>query len=190
MIDGSRLSFRENISATKTIVGVAARYEVPVEAELGAVLGHESGPLPPYEILYSTGKGFTDPEEAKVFAHETGIDWLSIAAGNIHGAISGAVSQHKKLEARLNIEHIRTIWNKTRIPLVLHGGTGIEPGCIQDGIKNGIVKVNIATAIRQPYMRLREISEKDACSAVYEETILQIKNVLNIENSAVVINPT
>ena len=52
---------------------------VPVEAELGAVMGHEAGPLPPYEELFASGKGFTAPEEAKRFVEETGADWLSVA---------------------------------------------------------------------------------------------------------------
>ena len=62
--------------------------DVPVEAELGAVLGHEAGPLPPYEELFASGLGFTDPAEAKRFVEETGCDWLSVAIGNIHGAIA------------------------------------------------------------------------------------------------------
>ena len=50
---------------------------VPVEAELGAVLGHEAGPLPPYDELFASGKGFTDPLEARQFVRATGCDWLA-----------------------------------------------------------------------------------------------------------------
>ena len=90
MIDGSRLSLEENIEKTSRIVEMAHKAGVPVEAELGAVMGHEAGPLPPYEELFSTGKGFTSPYEAKRFVDETQTDWLSVAIGNIHGAISAA----------------------------------------------------------------------------------------------------
>ena len=61
---------------------------LPCEAELGAVMGHEAGPMPPYEELFASGKGFTDVAEAKRFVQETGCDWLSVAVGSVHGAIA------------------------------------------------------------------------------------------------------
>ena len=79
MVDGSRLSLAENIAATKQIVDLAHARGVMVEGELGAVMGHESGPLPPYEELFASGKGFTDPQEAARFVQETGVDWLSVS---------------------------------------------------------------------------------------------------------------
>lgn len=122
MVDGSRLSLAENIACTKEVVDLAHAAGVPVEAELGAVMGHESGPLPPYEELFASGKGFTDPTEAKQFADQSGCDWLSVAIGNIHGAISAAAKGKKKVAARLNIEHLDRIHKTVGIPLVLHGG--------------------------------------------------------------------
>ena len=77
MIDGSRLSLAENIAGTKEVVDLAHQANVAVEAELGAVMGHEAGPLPPYEELFASAKGFTSPEEAKRFVEETHVDWLS-----------------------------------------------------------------------------------------------------------------
>ena len=88
MVDGSRLSLEENIRATRAVAELAHAAGIPCEAELGAVLGHEAGPLPPYEELFASGRGFTDPEEAARFVRESGCDWLSVAIGNIHGAIS------------------------------------------------------------------------------------------------------
>ena len=79
------------------------------EAELGAVMGHEAGPMPPYEELFASGKGFTDVDEARRFVQESGCDWLSVAIGNIHGAISGAAKDAKKVTARLNNDHLRAI---------------------------------------------------------------------------------
>jgi fructose/tagatose bisphosphate aldolase len=90
MIDGSRLSLNDNIKSTRKIADLAHSAGIPVEAELGAVMGHESGPLPPYEDLFSSGKGFTSPKEAVKFVEETQTDWLSVAIGNVHGAISAA----------------------------------------------------------------------------------------------------
>ena len=125
MVDGSRLPLEENIACTRRIAEMAHAAGIPVEGELGAVLGHEAGPLPPYDELFASGRGFTDPEEAARFVGETGVDWLSVAIGNIHGAIADATRKEKKIQARLNLEHLSRISEAARIPLVLHGGTGI-----------------------------------------------------------------
>ena len=151
MIDGSRLPLKENIAATREVVQIAHKKNVPVEAELGAVLGHEKGPLPPYEELFKTGKGFTRVDEAKKFVEETGVDWLSVAIGSIHGAISGAAKDKAKVEAKLNIDHLKKLKEITGVPLVLHGGSGINRLSVLEGIKNGITKINVGTEIRQAY---------------------------------------
>jgi ketose-bisphosphate aldolase len=153
MIDGSRLPFDENAEATRAVVDMAHVRGIAVEAELGAVLGHEAGLLPPYEELFASGRGFTDVSEARAFVERTGTDWLSVAVGNIHGAISGAAKDEAKVRARLNIDHLRRLHEATGVPLVLHGGSGIQPDCLRDGIRNGIAKINIGTDIRQAYER-------------------------------------
>jgi len=150
MLDGSRLPLEENIAATREVVQLA-HPSTAVEGELGAVLGHEPGPLPPYEELFRSGRGFTDVAEAERFVAETGVDWLSVAVGSVHGAISGAAKDQAKVRARLKIDHLRAISERLGIPLVLHGGTGIELPCVLEAVQNGITKINIATALRQPY---------------------------------------
>jgi len=177
MLDGSRLPLDENLAAVREVVRMA-HPNVTVEAELGAVLGHEPGPIPPYEELFRTGRGFTDIDEAARFAAESGVDWLSIAVGNIHGAISGAAKDERKVEARLNIPRLRAISARARLPLVLHGGTGIQLGCVLEAISNGIVKINVATAIRQPYeVCLRSgATPADAQQAVAEAVAQQLRD--------------
>lgn len=184
MIDGSRLPLAENIEKTRTIAELAHNAGVPVEAELGAVMGHESGPLAPYEELFASGKGFTSPDEAKRFVAETGTDWLSVAIGNIHGAISAAARSAKKVEARLSIPHLKKINEAVNIPLVLHGGTGIAKEFLMESFKHGIAKINIATAIRQPYEKMMNESAKAAQDAVYNEMLDIISNQLEIAGSA------
>ncbi|MEI6048001.1 MAG: class II fructose-bisphosphate aldolase [Bacteroidota bacterium] len=184
MIDGSRLSLEENIDKTRRIVEMAHKAGIPVEAELGAVMGHESGPLPPYEELFATGKGFTSTVEAKRFVQETQTDWLSVAIGNIHGAISAAMRTEKKIEARLAIPHLKKINEAINIPLVLHGGTGIAKEYLMQSFKHGIAKINIATAIRQPYEKLMNDSVRKAQEAVYNEMLDIIRNQLEIAGSA------
>lgn len=189
MVDGSRLSLEENIKATRRVAEIAHNGDVAAEGELGAVLGHESGPLPPYEELFASGKGFTDPEEAARFVKESGVDWLSVAIGNIHGAISPAARKQKKLEAKLNIEHLAKINRVVGIPLVLHGGSGIPKTYIQQGIKNGIAKINIGTVIRKPYENLKDVAVSKAQEAVYN-TMIDLIDELEIKGSANIISST
>ena len=189
MVDGSRLPLEENAEATKCVVDMAHARGVAVEGELGAVMGHEAGPLPPYEELFASGKGFTDPEEARSFVERTGVDWLSVAVGSVHGAISTARKSEKKIEARLNIEHLERIRRRVGIPLVLHGGTGIRKADIMASIRHGIAKINIATAIRQPYERAIKESPADAEQAVYKAMLTVIRDDLELEGSADRLNP-
>jgi ketose-bisphosphate aldolase len=184
MVDGSRLPLEENIAATRKVVEAAHEKNVPVEAELGAIMGHEEGPMPSYEDLFASGKGFTDPLEAKRFVNETSVDWLSVAVGNIHGAISAAKRTEKKVEAKLSIERLENIASLADVPLVLHGGTGIRKGFILEGVHHGIAKINVATAIRQPYETLVDESIEKAQEAVYDTMVNLIRSELEIEGSA------
>ena len=184
MIDGSRLSLDENIRCTREIVEIASKYGVAIEGELGAVFGHESGPLPPYEELFASGRGFTDVGEALRFRRETGVDWLSVAVGNIHGAISAAKKTEGKIETKIDIKRIDEINKALGIPLVLHGGTGIRKEYILEGIRHGIAKINVATAIRQPYEKMSMVSVERGQQAVYETMLKIIKDELQLQGSA------
>lgn len=185
MIDGSRLPLEDNIAATAEVVRMAHSRGVAVEAELGAVLGHESGPLPPYDELFASKRGFTDPNDAARFVRETGVDWLSVSIGSVHGAISGAAKDQAKIEARLDIDHLKLLREATGIPLVLHGGSGVRQECVDEAIRNGIVKINIGTDIRQPYERAIASggSVKDAQTAVIETMTALIRRY-GVEDSA------
>jgi len=172
MLDGSRLDIEGNIAATRQAADAAHVSGLPCEAELGAVMGHEEGPMPPYEELFASGMGFTDPEEAARFVRESGCDWLSVAIGNVHGAVSKATRDQKKVQARLNIEHLRRLKDAAGVPLVLHGGSGVRREDLLSAVKAGIAKVNVGTEIRQAYeTALRETdSEDEARQATYERT--------------------
>jgi fructose-bisphosphate aldolase class II len=151
MVDGSRLPLAENITATKQVAELAHKAGIPCEAELGAILGHEAGPLPPYDEMFFSGVGFTDVAEARRFVAESGCDWLSVAVGNIHGAISEGLKDRKKIPARLDLDHLQNLWRATSVPLVLHGGSGIPQEFVKASFSKGIAKINIATEIRQAY---------------------------------------
>jgi len=190
MVDASRLDIDGNIAATRNAVEIAHAAGVPCEAELGAVMGHESGPALPYEEIFATKKGFTDINEAKRFVSESGCDWLSIAAGSIHGAVAENLKFQKKPEARLDIEHIRNLYETTGVPLVLHGGSGINVEYIRRGIEGGIAKINVGTEIRQSYLKTLEESSGDtllAQEAVYNKVREIIRDMLGVQNTRTIL---
>ena len=172
MVDGSRLDLEGNIRATREVVELAHAAGIPCEAELGAVLGHEAGPPPPYQDLFASGRGFTKIEEASRFVQETDCDWLSVAVGNVHGAVSGALKDQPKVAARLDIGHLQRLRDATRIPLVLHGGSGVQRSYLLEAIRTGLTKINIGTEIRQAFERdMRSSNDLSrAQEACYERT--------------------
>lgn len=185
MVDGSRLTLAENIKATKAVVDLAHQAGIACEAELGAVLGHEEGPLPPYEVLFESGKGFTQVEEAKKFVNKTGCDWLSVAVGNIHGSISSLSKDQEKVHAKLDLDHIEALHKATDVPLVLHGGSSVRQDFVLKSFQKGITKINIGTDIRQPYeFTLQQTnSHTNAQNAVYDKMCWILKNYLKVSNT-------
>jgi len=135
MIDGSKLPYDENVALVKKVVEIAHYAGVSVEAELGKIGGTEDDShLDESEAL------FTVPEEAKAFVEATGVDSLAIAIGTSHGAYKG--------EPKLDFERLTKIKNLVDVPLVLHGASGISDENIQEAVKRGICKVNIATELK------------------------------------------
>jgi len=131
MLDASTLPFEENIARVKAVVEKARKYGATVEAELGLVGGSEDGSC-------DHGIRCTDPDDAVVYARETGIDALAVAIGNAHG--------NYPVASTLAFDVLEKIHEKVDIPLVLHGGSGITDKDFQRAISLGIRKVNIATA--------------------------------------------
>lgn len=131
MLDASTLPFEQNIEKTKSVVALTKKYGATVEAELGLVGGSEDG-------SGDHGIRCTDPQDAKVFAENTGIDALAVAIGNAHG--------NYPVAPKLAFDVLEQIKNNVSIPLVLHGGSGITDEDFQRAISLGIKKVNIATA--------------------------------------------
>ncbi|NPV67390.1 MAG: class II fructose-bisphosphate aldolase [Anaerolineae bacterium] len=185
MVDGSRLSLEDNIAATREVAALAHAAGLPVEAELGAVLGHEDGPPPPYDELFESGQGFTQVDEAVRFVAESGCDWLSVAIGSIHGAISGVYKDQKKISARLNLDHLDRLRAAVDIPLVLHGGSGVQREYVLEAFRRGIAKINIGTEIRQAYeATLRASGDvSTAQGAVYERTTWLIRDYFGLSGT-------
>ncbi|ABI69700.1 class II fructose-1,6-bisphosphate aldolase [Syntrophomonas wolfei] len=136
MYDGSKLPLEENIAMTKKVLDIARPIEVSVEAELGKIGGTEDDiHVSEKEALY------TDPEEARYFVEQTGVESLAIAIGTAHGQYKG--------EPRLDFERLAQIKSLVKIPIVLHGSSGVPDESLRKAIKLGVCKVNIDTNIRE-----------------------------------------
>lgn len=174
MIDASEKSFDENVEITSRVTEMAKPYNANVEAELGYVakLGqsHEK-------------EGFTRPEEARKFEELTGISALAVAIGSAHGFY--------KKDPNLDLDRLSAINDQTEAALVLHGGSGIPEKQLQEGIRRGIRKINVATELKNIFMKtiqteldgtdeidLRNVfpPATEAVSRLVQEKLMIIKN--------------
>lgn len=135
MIDASKHPFEENIEIVRDVVNFAKKYGATVEAELGKLGGRED------DLVVSEADAFfTDPKEAEIFVRETGIDSLAVAIGTAHGMY--------KSTPKLDFERLAQIRKVIEIPLVLHGASGVPKEMVQEAIRLGICKVNVATELK------------------------------------------
>lgn len=136
MIDASEKPFEENVKITREVVRYAEKYKANVEAELGYVA--KLGQVQQNNV-------FTQPEEARRFVEETGVDALAVAIGSAHGFY--------KETPRLQIALLEQIHQATEAALVLHGSSGIPEDQLKSAISKGISKVNLATETKNIFMK-------------------------------------
>lgn len=145
MFDGHDLDFEENLVKTKEIVALAHAQGISVEAEVGSIGGEEDGIIGAGELA--------DVEEAKTLA-ATGVDYLAVGIGNIHGV-------YPENWKGLNFDRLQELADAIDTPLVLHGGSGIPKEQIVKAISMGISKVNVNTE--------QQIAWSEAVRKYYEE---------------------
>lgn len=135
MIDASKHPLEENIEIVRDVVKFAKKYGATVEAELGKLGGRED------DLVVSEADAFfTDPKEAEIFVRETGIDSLAVAIGTAHGMY--------KSTPKVDFERLAQIRKVIEVPLVLHGASGVPKEMVQEAIRLGICKVNVATELK------------------------------------------
>ena len=134
MYDCSMDTYDGNIEKVAEMVRICHSVGVTVEGELGHVGDNEGSGK-----LKDPSAYFTDPATAEDFVKRTGVDALAVAVGNAHGEY--------KLPPKLDFERITEISERTGIPLVLHGGSGLSDHDFHEAIKRGVCKVNIFTDI-------------------------------------------
>jgi len=146
MYDGSELPIEENIKNTKEVVAYAKKYKANVEAELGYVakLGQDTGKM-----------GYTKVDDAIRFVKETGVNTLAVAIGTAHGFY--------KEQPKLDFKRLSDIKEAVKIPLVLHGGSGVPHEDLKKSVQNGICKVNVATEIKNIFTQTlkKELNKSD-----------------------------
>ena len=148
MYDGSTLPYEENLANTKKAVAMAKNYNCGVEAELGALASREGG------TANASGPVYTDPDEAVTFCRETGIDALAPSFGTAHGIY--------KSKPVLDLDRVKVISEKTGLPLVMHGGSGVSPEDYRTGIQNGLRKINYYSYMSKAGTNaVRELLEKE-----------------------------
>ncbi|MCD8364377.1 MAG: ketose-bisphosphate aldolase [Clostridiales bacterium] len=173
MIDASSQPYEGNVATCKKVVEAAHAVNVSVEGELGTIGNTDSvETTAPDEILY------TDPEQAKDFIEQTGIDCLAVAIGTCHGIYP----KDKKPELRIDIlDEIKKIVD---VPLVLHGGSSNKDSEIAKSVEHGINKINISSDIKAAYyQKMREVLKDESlrepnmiqpiCAAAMKEVAYQ-----------------
>ena len=148
MIDASSLPFSKNIEICRKVVQTAHAVNVSVEGELGTI-----GTADDYGESTSAVIKYTDPEDAKKFIEETGVDCLAIAIGTCHGIYPKGVDRKLRLDILKDIKA-----NLPDTPLVLHGGSSNPDSEIAEAVTLGVNKINISSDIKVAYFdKMREV---------------------------------
>lgn len=142
MLDGSEMSFEENMKATKAVSDIAHLANVSVEGELGTI-----GTMGNSDEGGVKNITYTDPKDVVAFVEHTNVDALAIAIGTAHGIYP------KDFKPELQLELLKEINAITRVPLVLHGGSDNPDEEIRKACEIGIQKVNISSDIKQEFFK-------------------------------------
>lgn len=142
MLDHSALTFEKNVEDTKAMVEFAHAEGAWVQGEIGKIRGSED-----WVNVSEAESLLTDPEEAEKYVKATGVDTLACSVGTVHGIIKirGGVLPH------VDTKRIGQIYEKVKIPMVLHGASGVDENVTREAIKNGIAIINIDTELRIAY---------------------------------------
>ncbi|RAX22005.1 MULTISPECIES: class II fructose-bisphosphate aldolase [unclassified Actinomyces] len=132
MFDGSQLPFTENVAKSRRVVAFAHEHGVSVEAEIGTIGGTEEG------IRNREGK-YTQPEEAQQFLAEVDCDALAVSIGTNHGQF--------KSKTKIDLDLLGRINDAVAVPLVVHGGTGVDEADYPELTAKGIRKFNVGTEL-------------------------------------------
>lgn len=145
MIDASHLPYKDNLKLTKQVVAYAHKRGVWVQAEIGRILGNED-----WQDVKSGDDLMTDPDQAADFVSQTRIDTLAVAVGSVHGIpVDPRIKKIlSTLKEHVDLKRLKAIRQKVKIPLVMHGASGVPDNQIRAAIKMGVAVFNIDTDLR------------------------------------------
>ena len=138
MLDGSAESFDTNVAMTKEVVAYARDRNVTVEGELGAIVGVEDD-----IFVKEADAHLADPDQAVKFVAQTGVDVFAPAIGTAHGVYKG--------EPKIAFDRLERISKDCRIPIAIHGGTGLADDVFAKCIALGGAKVNVSTQLKHTF---------------------------------------
>ena len=135
MVDASMQRFEENVAHTRAVADMAHACGVATEGELGYVAGveGEDAEKHPGAVIY------TSVEEAQAYVQRTGVDFLAVSIGTVHGRM--------RVAPKLDFPRLARINDSLAMPLVIHGGTGLSDAQYQNLIAHGVAKINYYTAL-------------------------------------------
>lgn len=160
MFDGSFLPYEKNVEMSQYASQMCAEFNAGLECELGSMGSREAGVRPEGGTAEESGAIYTDPEQASDFISSTGLDALACSFGTVHGLYKG--------EPHLNYEVLTEIRKKNKVPLVMHGGSGVSDEDYAKSINAGIRKINYYTyGVVRAGEAVRGIVDSSAGKPVY-----------------------
>lgn len=165
MIDGSHLSFDDNVRLTRSVVELAKLSDVSVEGEIGRI---NSGVG--YDMAHSDMEVLTDPESARDFVAQTGVDALAVSIGTVHGEY--------KAEPHIRLDLLERISKAVPVPLVLHGASGTAHDTLNACVRRGVCKVNIYTDISKSIHRAVRNHYTDSTNASISDVVKDAQHAI------------
>lgn len=169
MVDASTAPLDENIARTRAVAEMARGCGIPVEGELGYVAGveGEDAERHPGDVIY------TSPDEARRYVDETGVDFLAVSIGTVHGRMRG--------EPRLDFDRLAEINARLGIPLVIHGGTGLSDDQFRRLVENGVAKINYYTALADAAGGAIHANAADPDKRTYTDLVKGVQSAIRAE---------
>ncbi|WP_456378620.1 ketose-bisphosphate aldolase [Thiolapillus sp.] len=169
MVDASDKPLQDNITITRTLTEMAHDCGIPVEGELGYVPGveGEDAERHPGEICYTT------VAEAQTYVQSTGVDFLAVSIGTVHGRMQG--------KPELDYQRLRQINEALGMPLVIHGGTGLSDDQFQQLIANGASKINYYTALSDAAAKQILHNTSTSASSGYTGLVKDLRDAISTE---------
>jgi fructose-bisphosphate aldolase class II len=172
MFDAATKSFPENVENSRNVASMAHACGVPVEGEIGYVTDYtdytdytdKNGESQPGSPVY------THVEEANAYIDKTGVDFLAVSIGTVHGRV--------KTKHRLDFSRLARIQEKVNIPCVIHGGTGLSDQQFRKLIDHGVTRINFYTALAEASKRQIEVNQKQK-AASYEQVIAGVREKIS-----------